>query len=88
MRRVAVNVLRSLTLCVALVAPARSASATTPPDTSLTKEQLGDGVYLFRAPSALDRWTATNVVVIVNDQDVTVFDSNTRPRTARMQSLK
>jgi cyclase len=84
MRRVTVNVLRSLTLCGALVAPARSASATTPPDTSLTKEQLGDGVYLFRAPSALDLWTATNVVVIVNDQDVTVFDSNTRPRTARM----
>src|SRR3954468_6911574 len=83
MRRVVVNVLRSLTLCVALVAPARSACATTPPDTSLTKEQLGDGVYLFRAPSALDLWTATNVV-IVNDQDVTVFDSNTRPRTARM----
>ena len=84
MRRVVVNVLRSLTLCVALVAPARSASGTTPPDTSLTKEQLGDGIYLFRAPSALDLWTATNVVVIVNDQDVTVFDSNTRPRTARM----
>src|SRR3954470_41110 len=84
MRRVAVNVIRSLNLCVALAAPARSACPTTPPDTSLTKEQLGDGVYLFRAPSALDLWTATNVVVIVNDQDVTVFDSNTRPRTARM----
>src|SRR4029078_3000378 len=79
------------------VAPARCAFAGTPPDTSLTKEVLGDGIYLFRAPSALDLWTATNVVVIVTDQDVTVFhrntrggtrvtvfDSNTRGRTARM----
>jgi phosphatidylserine decarboxylase len=31
---------------------------------------------------------ATNVVVIVNDQDVTVFDSNTRARTARMVIAK
>ena len=84
MRRNAVYAIGSLVLCAALVAPARSASAKTPPDTSLTKEILGDGIYLFRAPSTLDLWTATNVVVIVNDQDVTVFDSNTRPRTARM----
>jgi len=84
MRRIAVTVIGSFTLCAALVAPARSASAAPPPDTSLTKEVLGDGIYLFRAPSALDLWTATNVVVIVNAQDVTVFDSNTRPRTARM----
>jgi cyclase len=54
------------------------------PDTTLVKEVLGAGIYLFRAPSSLDNWTATNVVVIVNDQDVTVFDSNTMPRTARM----
>jgi glyoxylase-like metal-dependent hydrolase (beta-lactamase superfamily II) len=50
----------------------------------LAREVLDDGIYLFRAPSALDKWTATNTVVIVNDEDVTVFDSNTRPRTARM----
>jgi cyclase len=52
-------------------------------DTTLKREQLGDGIYLFRAPSDLDLWTATNVVVIVNDDDVTVFDSNTRPSTTR-----
>src|SRR4029079_364553 len=40
--------------------------------------------YLFRAPSDLDMWTATNVVVVINDDDVVVFDSNTRPVTARM----
>jgi glyoxylase-like metal-dependent hydrolase (beta-lactamase superfamily II) len=38
---------------------------------------------MFRVPVELDKWTATNVVVIVNDADVTVFDSNTRPSTAR-----
>jgi cyclase len=50
----------------------------------LIKEELGPGIYLFRAPSALDLWTATNVVVVVNETDVTVFDSFTRAGTARM----
>jgi glyoxylase-like metal-dependent hydrolase (beta-lactamase superfamily II) len=50
----------------------------------LKKETLADGVYLFRAPSDLDMWTATNVVAVVNDQDVTVFDTCTRPVTALM----
>jgi len=84
MRRIAAYAIASIVLGARLLAPARSATAMTPPDTSLIKEVLSEGTYLFRAPSALDRWTATNVVVIVNDQDVTVFDSNTRPRTARM----
>jgi glyoxylase-like metal-dependent hydrolase (beta-lactamase superfamily II) len=83
MRRIVVHV-RSVALCASLVVGSHPLAAETPPDTSLTKEVLGDGIYLFRAPSALDLWTATNVVVIVNDQDVTVFDSNTRARTARM----
>jgi len=74
----------TLVIGAALIAPARATAAETPADTTLIKEVLADGIYLFRAPSALDIWTATNVVVIVNDQDVTVFDSNTRPRTARM----
>ena len=51
---------------------------------ALIKEQLADGVYLLRAPEALDRWTATNAVVVINQDDVTVFDSFTRPATARM----
>jgi glyoxylase-like metal-dependent hydrolase (beta-lactamase superfamily II) len=54
------------------------------PTSTLSKEALADGIYLLRAPQALDRWTATNVVVIVNEQDVTVFDSFTRPSTARL----
>ena len=49
----------------------------------LIKENLGDGIYVFRAPSDLDYWTATNSVVIVNQDDVTVFDSCTRAVTAR-----
>ena len=80
MRRSVVLTVAALTVCSSTAL----AQSPPPPDTSLTREVLGDGIYLFRAPSALDLWTATNVVVIVSDQDVTVFDSNTRPRTARM----
>jgi glyoxylase-like metal-dependent hydrolase (beta-lactamase superfamily II) len=54
-----------------------------PIDTVLKKEELAPGIYLFRAPSDLDLWTATNVVVVVNERDVTVFDSNSRAVTAR-----
>jgi cyclase len=53
-------------------------------DLRLSREMLADGVYLLRAPEALDRWTATNAVVVINQDDVTVFDSFTRPDTARM----
>lgn len=84
LRRIVAKALHSAALCAGLFVAARPLAAKAPPDTSLTKDVLGDGIYLFRAPSALDLWTATNVVVIVNDQDVTVFDSNTRARTARM----
>ena len=84
MRRIAVHVVRSAALCAGLLADAPPLFADVARDTSLAKEVLGDGIYLFRAPSTLDLWTATNVVVIVNDQDVTVFDSNTRAGTARM----
>jgi glyoxylase-like metal-dependent hydrolase (beta-lactamase superfamily II) len=49
----------------------------------LIKEDLGDGVYVFRAPEDLDYWTSTNSTVIVNEDDVTVFDSCTRAVTAK-----
>jgi glyoxylase-like metal-dependent hydrolase (beta-lactamase superfamily II) len=55
-----------------------------PSDPQLAKEVLADGIVAFRAPEALDLWTATNVVVVVGDEDVTVFDANTRPGTTRM----
>lgn len=71
----------SSSLLIAVTAPLVGAQAA--PDTLIKKDLLADGVYLFRAPSALDKWTATNSVVIVNDDDVTVFDSNTRAATAR-----
>ena len=54
------------------------------PAPALIKEQLADGIYLLRAPSALDHWTATNVVVVIGQDDVTVFDSFTLPATARL----
>jgi hypothetical protein len=49
----------------------------------LIREELGDGVCVFRAPSDLDYWTSSNSVVIVNDDDVVVFDSPTRAVTAK-----
>ncbi len=49
----------------------------------LAREKLAEGIYLFRAPSDLDYWTSTNSVVILNEDDVTVFDSCTRAVTAR-----
>ena len=50
---------------------------------ALVKEDLGDGIYVFRAPEALAYWTATNSVVVVCDDEVVVFDSPTRAITAR-----
>jgi glyoxylase-like metal-dependent hydrolase (beta-lactamase superfamily II) len=66
---------------VTSLAPLSTGCAQAP---ALTRETLGDGIYLFRAPSTLDLWTATNVVVVINERDVTVFDSFTRAATARM----
>lgn len=51
---------------------------------ALERVQLLPDVYLFRAPERLDYWTSSNTVVIVNDSDVTVFDSNARPAVSRM----
>jgi glyoxylase-like metal-dependent hydrolase (beta-lactamase superfamily II) len=78
-----------LLVAAAAVWPATASfaeQATSSPEAppALVREMLADGVYLLRAPEALDRWTATNVVVIVNQDDVTVFDSFTRPATARL----
>ncbi|MGZ7079278.1 MAG: MBL fold metallo-hydrolase, partial [Thermoanaerobaculia bacterium] len=70
--------------CAVILALASAHAAETPPTSGLTKEMLAKDIYLFRASSDLDMWTATNVVAVVNDSDVTVFDSNTRPVTARM----
>ena len=65
-------------------------AAASPLETSVEKaramlihEDLGDGVHVFRAPSDLDVWTSSNSVVIVNDNDVVVFDSPTRAVTAK-----
>jgi cyclase len=72
------------TIALSVALPATSLAAGQTPQASLIKEALAEGVYLLRASTELDRWTATNVVVIVNEHDVTVFDSFTRPATARM----
>jgi cyclase len=70
--------------CIIAIAVFATTIAVSAADLQLQKETLADGVYLFRAPSELDMWTATNVVAVVNDDDVTVFDTCTRPVTARM----
>lgn len=70
----------SLPILLALLALTPAA----PPDTIIKKDVLAEGIYLFRAPSDLDLWTSSNVLVIVNDRDVTVFDTNTRPHVNRM----
>ena len=51
---------------------------------TLIHERLTPDIHLFRAPSALDLWTSSNAVVIVNADDVVVFDNNARPATTRM----
>ena len=79
--------LGTIAFSVGLPASSLAAGQTAPASEgqlTLVKEALADGVYLLRASTELDRWTATNVVVIVNEHDVTVFDSFTRPATARM----
>lgn len=73
MLRMLVSAVIASTFAAAAVAQA--------PDTTLRREQLGEGIYLFRASSDLDLWTASNTLVIVNDDDVTVFDTATRPAT-------
>lgn len=70
--------MKNLAFVLLLAVPASAA------DLQLKTEKLAEGVYLFRAPSDLDMWTSTNVVAVVNDEDVTVFDTCTRPVTARM----
>jgi glyoxylase-like metal-dependent hydrolase (beta-lactamase superfamily II) len=60
------------------VGPAKSDPAT------IEKITLADGIYLFRAPPELDLWTSSNSLVVVNDSDVVVFDSNARPSTSRL----
>jgi cyclase len=69
--------------CAIVSATVITHSANAAAQPAVTTDRLADGVYLLRAPEALDFWTATNSVVIVNDEDVVVFDSFTRPSTAR-----
>jgi cyclase len=77
-------------LVAALCLTAAAAAASAPLETSVTRaqamlihEDLGDGIHVFRAPEELDYWTSTNSVVVINDEDVVVFDSCTRTVTAQ-----
>jgi cyclase len=50
---------------------------------AIEKTMLAEGIFLFRAPSTLDLWTSSNTLVVVNDSDVVVFDTNARVSTSR-----
>jgi glyoxylase-like metal-dependent hydrolase (beta-lactamase superfamily II) len=66
-------------LLAALLSPVVSALAQ-----PVQRTALADGVYLFTVPSEIDRWTGSNSVAIVNERDVTIFDTNTRPSSTRL----
>ena len=72
-----------LTATVALAASDSLETSVERAQAMLIKEKLAEGVYLFRAPGDLDYWTSTNSVVVVNHDDVVVFDSCTRTVTAK-----
>lgn len=71
-------------LAAASLAPAAPLETSVPlAQAMLVHEDLGGGIHVFRAPQALEYWTSTNTVVVVNDEDVVVFDSCTRAVTAQ-----
>jgi cyclase len=72
-----------LAATVSLAAPSALEVSVEKARAMLVHEDLGDGIHVFRAPSDLEYWTATNSLVVVNDEDVTVFDSCTRAVTAQ-----
>ena len=80
--RVAIGVLALAAFAV--VAPAQAPVGVKPDSMALEKVELAPGIFLFRAPSALDLWTSSNSLVVVNDSDVVVFDSNARTSTSRL----
>jgi glyoxylase-like metal-dependent hydrolase (beta-lactamase superfamily II) len=63
---------------------ASSLLAQPPATDALIRDSLAPGIYLLRAPSSLDVWTSANAVVIVNRNDVTVFDNSARATTSRL----
>jgi cyclase len=74
-----------LLTCAILTTLAATTSAQRPAaDTAtISKEELSPGVFLFRAPSSVDYWTASNTLVIVGTDEITVFDNSARPTTSR-----
>jgi cyclase len=77
-------------LMAAFVLALASRALAEPLETSVAKaqamlihEDLGGGIHVFRAPDVLDYWTSTNSVIVINDEDVVVFDSPTRAVTAK-----
>ena len=60
-------------LAAASLAPAAPLETSVPlAQAMLVHEDLGRGIHVFRAPQALEYWTSTNTVVVVNDEEVNV----------------
>src|SRR5687768_15288835 len=76
--------IRTLTRMIGSVALAASylGAQATPFVPQVETTKLADGVYHIR--SGADGYVASmNMVVVVNDRDVLLFDTSTRPSTAR-----
>ena len=74
---------KCLRVCTGLLLTAPSVAAQSAPFVpQITRTQLADGVFLL-AGGPDGYVNGTNTVVVVNDSDVLVFDTSTRPSTAR-----
>jgi glyoxylase-like metal-dependent hydrolase (beta-lactamase superfamily II) len=69
-----IHLVTCLALCITSIARAQD---------TIMKEELAPGIFLFRAPSSVDVWTASNTLVVVGTDEVTVFDNSARPSTSR-----
>jgi glyoxylase-like metal-dependent hydrolase (beta-lactamase superfamily II) len=77
--------LRPLSLALLLGCPsALAAQPAQEAELGIEVTRLAEGIYLMRAPSALDQWTSSNSVVFVGTESVVVFDTNALPSTSRL----
>ncbi len=76
------NPARAWLVCVALLLLSSGALAAADPEINIQMTVLAEGIYQFT--TAADGYVEQlNTVVVVNERDVLVFDTNTRPSSAR-----
>jgi cyclase len=74
----------ALVIACAAAAPWTSGAAQPAPASAVERTKLAEDIWLFRVPSEVDRWTSSSSLVVINEGDVTVFDSNARPSSSRL----